>query len=362
MAKTNNLTDFLTDVADAIREKEGSAETINPQNFSSRVRAIAGLEEKEQVVYTELDSFLLDIADTIREAEGSTESINPQSFSNRIRGLEVDSGEIDEDTAPLFIEAINDITISFSNDYQYSKNGKRWTNATSETSISANSGGKIYFRASGLTASSSAGIGSFTISDNCNLGGNILSLIYGDAYEDNNALKLSYAFFGLFKNQPIINAERLKLPTTISESCFCEMFYGCSSLVSAPSLPATSLKISCYQKMFYDCSSLVSAPSLPAKSLQNFCYANMFTRCSSLVSAPSLPATSLRSGCYSAMFSLCVNLNYIEAMFTTTPNSSYTYSWVNKVASSGTFVKNKSAKWDVTGADGVPEGWTIQTK
>ena len=40
MAKENNLKDFLTDVADAIREKEGSTGLINPQEFSERIRAI----------------------------------------------------------------------------------------------------------------------------------------------------------------------------------------------------------------------------------------------------------------------------------------------------------------------------------
>ena len=40
MAKENNLKDFLTDVADAIREKEGSTGLINPQEFSAKIRAI----------------------------------------------------------------------------------------------------------------------------------------------------------------------------------------------------------------------------------------------------------------------------------------------------------------------------------
>lgn len=41
MAKNNNLTDFLTGVANAIRAKKGSSSTINPQNFESE---IAGIE------------------------------------------------------------------------------------------------------------------------------------------------------------------------------------------------------------------------------------------------------------------------------------------------------------------------------
>ena len=40
MAKNDNLTDFLTDVADAIREKKGTAEKINPQDFSSEIASI----------------------------------------------------------------------------------------------------------------------------------------------------------------------------------------------------------------------------------------------------------------------------------------------------------------------------------
>lgn len=40
MAKTDNLTDFLTDIADAIREKKGTTGTINPQDFSSEIASI----------------------------------------------------------------------------------------------------------------------------------------------------------------------------------------------------------------------------------------------------------------------------------------------------------------------------------
>lgn len=40
MAKNDNLKDFLTDVADAIREKKGSSELINPQDFSAEIASI----------------------------------------------------------------------------------------------------------------------------------------------------------------------------------------------------------------------------------------------------------------------------------------------------------------------------------
>ena len=40
MAKTDNLTDFLTDVANAIRKKKGTTGAINPQDFSSEIASI----------------------------------------------------------------------------------------------------------------------------------------------------------------------------------------------------------------------------------------------------------------------------------------------------------------------------------
>lgn len=41
MAKDNNLTDFLTDVADAIRAKKGISGLISPQNFSAEIASIS---------------------------------------------------------------------------------------------------------------------------------------------------------------------------------------------------------------------------------------------------------------------------------------------------------------------------------
>lgn len=42
MAKNDNLTDFLTDVANAIRKKKGTTDPINPQNFSDEIASIKG--------------------------------------------------------------------------------------------------------------------------------------------------------------------------------------------------------------------------------------------------------------------------------------------------------------------------------
>ncbi len=149
--------------------------------------------------------------------------------------------------------------------------------------------------------------------------------------------------------------------TTLADWCYKYMFNGCTSLTTAPELPATTLATSCYIHMFQNCTSLTTAPVLPATTLKTDCYNSMFWGCTSLVNAPVLPATTLEAGCYKYMFNGCTSLNYIKAMFTTAPSATYTDSWVNGVSSTGTFVKNSAATWTTTGADGVPNGWTVQT-
>ena len=87
----------------------------------------------------------------------------------------------------------------------------------------------------------------------------------------------------------------------------------------------------------------------------------MFQNCTSLEVAPTLPATTLVENCYEMMFYGCSHLNYIKAMFTSYPSASYTNGWVSGVAASGTFVKNSAAQWDVSGVNGIPSGWTVET-
>ena len=125
--------------------------------------------------------------------------------------------------------------------------------------------------------------------------------------------------------------------------------------------PTTIPSAYCYYKMFQGCTSLTTAPELSATTLSYGCYNNMFSGCTSLTTAPELPATTLAVSCYSYMFYGCSSLNYVKAMFTTTPSSTYTNSWLKNVATSGTFVKNSAATWSVSGANGIPSGWTVQT-
>ena len=262
----------------------------------------------------------------------------------------------------------NGVTIKFSgNTISYSLNeGQSWTNLASNTTTpSLNSGQTIMFKAQ-LTPSSTNGIGRFIINGPCKLQGNCNSLLFGDnALEYNDISSLNYAFANLFSGCTYITevSDDFLTATTVGPFAYYRMFLNCTGLTAAPELPATVIGASCYNGMFQACNSLTKAPSiLPARLLVSQCYGYMFQGCSNLTTAPELPATTLVSNCYNSMFQGCAKLNYIKAMFTTTPNSTYTYNWVASVGSSGTFVKNKNASWSVTGANGIPSGWTVVTE
>ena len=68
----------------------------------------------------------------------------------------------------------------------------------------------------------------------------------------------------------------------MADSCYSYMFYGCTGLMTAPALPATTLANNCYKSMFYGCTGLTTAPALPATTLASSCYSYMFYGCTKI--------------------------------------------------------------------------------
>lgn len=60
MAKNDNLTDFLTGLADVIREKTDTEELINPQDFESKILSISGTKVQyiEETINGVLDELI----------------------------------------------------------------------------------------------------------------------------------------------------------------------------------------------------------------------------------------------------------------------------------------------------------------
>ena len=319
----------------------------------------------------------------------------------------------------IAFEALEDGTFSFSKSgLSYSLDiGGTWTTLSAGSSTpTVTAGSKIWWKGN-YKGTSNSNYGSFSSTGKFNVSGNIMSLAYKDDFVNKTSLTGSnYCFYKLFYEcSNLIDVSNLILPattlanscyarmfqgcsslttapelpattlavncyyfmfsgctslttapalpaTTLDAQCYYSMFYNCTSLTTAPALPATTLDVQCYYSMFYNCTSLTTAPALPATVLANYCYGNMFRGCTSLTTAPVLPAMALANYCYSGMFQNCSKLNHIKALFTTDPSTgNYTSNWVSGVSSTGTFVKNAAATWNVTGNDGIPSGWTVET-
>ena len=183
--------------------------------------------------------------------------------------------------------------------------GATWTNLPANTATpSVHIGDKILWKAQLTTPGTfHSSIGRF------NVEGNAMSLIYGDNFVGQTSLGRA-TLHDLFTNETrLISAENLVLPaTTLTASCYSNMFQSCTALTAAPVLPAPTLVSSCYLQMFENCTSLKSITCL---------------------------ATDI-----SALY--CTN------------------NWVSGVAATGTFTKASSMTGWTTGTSGIPSGWSVQ--
>jgi len=226
-------------------------------------------------------------------------------------------------------------TVSVSTD-----GGTTWTSKTSTsggvTLATLNTGDTLMIKGSNTQyATGGSNYNYFTASQNFEVYGNLMSLIGGDSFSSLTSLSSNYTFLRLFYNcTKLKDATNLIMPaTTLKTACYYGMFRGCSGMTGAPTLPATTLQSQCYYQMFYGCSSLTTAPFLPAATLVSSCYNNMFYNCSSLSSITCLATDISASNCLST--------------------------WVDRVAASGTFIKDSTMTGWPTGTSGIPSGWTV---
>ena len=146
--------------------------------------------------------------------------------------------------------------------------------------------------------------------------------------------------------------------TTLSQYCYQYMFQGCTSLLIAPKIMAMTTDHGSQKGMFKNCTSLVNAPELPATNLGIGCYVEMFDGCTSLVNAPELPATTLSQYCYQYMFQGCTSLKTIRC-HAKVKASNATNMWLDGVTTSGTFYGHSEYGWP-SGTSGIPTTWAFE--
>ena len=203
--------------------------------------------------------------------------------------------------------------------FETSTDGTNWSVFTPGTTTItlANAGDKVYFRGDNTTVSESSSIYyKFVMSGKIAASGNIMSLL--DKTCQSTTISNDFCFRDMFRDCTSLTTAPSLPATTLATYCYLFMFYGCTSLTTAPALPATTLKNSCYSFMFQGCTSLTTAPELPATTLENSCYSDMFYGCTSLTTVPALPATTLATYCYLLLFSGCTSITTAPALPATT--------------------------------------------
>ena len=201
---------------------------------------------------------------------------------------------------------------------QYSTDGKLWCDFEKENWVEYKSvdfeNKKLFLRGTAENGTNGAKI-SFGNDAKVACSGDIRTLMNYENYSD---IQTSGNFQSLFQGCTSLTTAPALPATTLAQECYSGMFSGCTSLTTAPALPATTLAQECYMYMFQECTSLNAAPALPATNLKDNCYTDMFYSCVSLTTAPALPATNLASMCYSGMFAGCTSLNAAPVLPATT--------------------------------------------
>lgn len=291
---------------------------------------------------------------------------------------------------------------------EYSEDkGETWYTYTGKT-FNLSAGDDVWFRGNRIDCNCIGGDQLFTADQVCYIAGDITSLIGYKSTLPTDAFRSAFSYGdlsdknaeGMEKNLPMspgtVNwvdidpKDPLILPASTAANCYMEMFLGCTSLHSAPDLPATVLEDKCYLRMFCNCTGLRSIPTFSSQvtmsgtsnrrrycfqmfqgctgitsltgslfeettELKANCFEDMFANCTGLTSvsagflpstrlaahcyrgmfqntrfpsAPDLLATKLVTECYRYMFNGCTQLTYIKCLATENIGNGYTTNWV----------------------------------
>lgn len=260
-------------------------------------------------------------------------------------------------TEPFYVENItqNNETLSIQKDnniaptltIEYSLDKSTWSTlgntSTNSLTYSLNPGDKLYLRCnttkwSDYTEGEGVTYGNNTITGVSKVGGNIMSLLYGNSFTGNEVTlrDIQDEFHYIFDNN--------------------------TSLQSAESLllPATTLHLRSYMCMFKDCTNLISVPDLNPAILANGSCVSMFAGCSSLQRGAVIYSQTLAADSCIQLFVDCTSLNQVVCLATDISGVDCTFHWLYNVSPTGTFycAKGMSSVWS-SGTSGIPSGWTV---
>ena len=294
------------------------------------------VDEKIKSMQKRIDDFII---------KDDSLDLNDVSYlKNLLYKFYLEDAELDENT--FYIESLEDDNIiydsnipcrlSLNSDVVGCFYNHSWYNLSELDVITLNKGERVYFHNIGGYLSGGNNIMNMRLTETTktfDVGGDISTLIGTNThgYDEFGNFVHFYELKYLFYFSKIVNADKLIIQCDrMKEGCCSKMFCGCTTLISAPKMPMTTLSQGCYIGMFYGCTNLTTAPELPA--------------------------TTLLQGCYASMFAGCKNLNYIKCL--ANRNLTYTSGWLKGVSNTGTFIKETGVEWS-RGSSGIPTNWII---
>ena len=215
------------------------------------------------------------------------------------------------------------LTSMTSPDIKYSLNGGKWVQWDYST-ITLNTGDVVYMKGDNSSGFSSASnYNQFKMTGKIAASGNIMSLLYEEDFEERLIIPRNYCYYSMFQDCTSLTTAP-KLPaTTLAQYCYACMFEGCTNLTTAPELPATKLAQSCYSRMLYgtnalpDCSNIdfTNEAVVTSCGLKGLFANTKVTDADLERILPKnnegkycLPVVTLASGCYYFMFDSCTSL------------------------------------------------------
>lgn len=272
----------------------------------------------------------------------------------------ISRGEVTQYDKYFYFEAAQaGSTVSFRKDYaysqgdapdlEYSRDGvtfKAWPYTTETTTM-----GGLRHTFDPITLSS--------VGDRVYLRGDNES--FGDSYSADSSVFLLSGRLHCGGDIRSIFARDLSATVARFHPMMCDYSGDHFALLNAPDIRAwQSVAMDAFNGFLSYCEAVTELPSdyLPWTELAEGCYRGMFMQ-SGIRKAPILPAASVPSRAYVYAFWHCANLNEIESHATELEEGA-TANMTEGVAGSGVFRKSAAMESWPQGADGIPEGWTVE--
>ena len=247
MAKTDNLSDFLTDVANSIRTKTGTTEQINAQDFSNKILSIQS------------ESTLKKLLDTTKSAD--------YLFSN------------------------------YSGTFGSVKNAIQYSDTENVTSMR-------YTFSNCRTFQHIPQFDTSNVIDMTGMFKDFTSLQFIESLDTSKVTNMRETFSGCTQ-LGIYNGSGIPLFDTSNVTDMESMFEHCSSLTTIHQFDTS--KVTNMYFMFKDCNQLTTIPQLDTSNVTIM--AGMFSGCTELTTVPALNADKVTN--MMGMFENCTNLKSI---------------------------------------------------